>query len=185
MLDRKVAERAFTDYTSEYDLDNTMIRLKAEHTIKVAQIAERIAVSIGMKDDEIDFAWFLGLLHDIGRFEQVRRYGTFSDAKSIDHAELGADLLFRDGLLDNFIKGCEASELSRWISGRWREIAERAIRLHNKLALPEGLDDTMRTYCELLRDADKADIFRVLSEVPYEDRSAGFPKIEDRDGARD
>ena len=31
---------------------------------------------------------------DIGRFEQIRCFGTFNDGMSVDHAELGADILF-------------------------------------------------------------------------------------------
>lgn len=33
------------------------------------------------------------MLHDIGRFEQIRCFGTFNDGMSVDHAELGADIL--------------------------------------------------------------------------------------------
>ena len=37
---------------------------------------------------DVDLAWLLGMLHDVGRFEQLRRYGTFIDADSTDHAQL-------------------------------------------------------------------------------------------------
>ena len=52
-----------------------------------------------------------------------------------------------------------------------RRIAETAIRLHNKLTLPKGLDEKTLLYCRILRDADKADIFRVLTEPPYDERN--------------
>ena len=42
----------------------------------------------------MDIAWLTGLLHDVGRFEQQRVYGTFTDADSIDHAKYGARILF-------------------------------------------------------------------------------------------
>ena len=32
--------------------------------------------------------------------EQIKRYGTFIDRESVDHAELGADILFNDRLID-------------------------------------------------------------------------------------
>ena len=35
----------------------------------------------------------IGLLHDIGRFEQVKVYDTFSDIDSIDHADYGVEIL--------------------------------------------------------------------------------------------
>ena len=43
---------------------------------------------------KISLALKAGLLHDVGRFEQQRVYGTFTDADSIDHAKYGARILF-------------------------------------------------------------------------------------------
>ena len=162
MIDKQRAEKAFHAYTSQYDAGNSMIRHKVEHTLRVAENCERIAESLSMGREEVSFAWFLGLLHDIGRFEQVRRYGTFIDSVSVDHAEFGADLLFHENLIESFpAESLSESELRG---------LETAIRLHNKLALPEVLDDTARRFCEIIRDADKADIFRVVAELPFEER---------------
>lgn len=162
MIDRKRAEAAFYAYTSQYDLENVMICHKVEHTLRVAGNCERIAKSLGMDGENMNFAWFLGLLHDIGRFEQVRRYGTFIDSVSVDHAEFGADLLFKEKLIDEFpVEGVPAEDLC---------LLETAIRLHNKLTLPENQDAHTRRFCDLIRDADKADIFRVVSELPFEQR---------------
>lgn len=162
MFDREAAASAFRAYTAGYDPENTMIRLKIEHTFRVAELCGRIAGSLGMTGARLDLAWFLGLLHDTGRFEQVRRYGTFFDAKSVDHAEFGADLLFREGLIERF----PADGLPEG----WRGLSETAIRLHNKLTLPEDLDPETKVFAEILRDADKVDIFRVVSEIPLEER---------------
>ena len=162
MIDRKRAGEVFHTYTSQYDLDYILILHKVEHTLRVAGNCERIAASLDMNGDSVAFAWFLGLLHDIGRFEQVRRYGTFIDSVSVDHAEFGADLLFREKLIDSFpIEN---------LSEEWRKLLETAIRLHNKLALPGELDERTRRFCDLIRDADKVDIFRVISELPFEKR---------------
>lgn len=60
----------------------------------MAVLCEKIADSLGMAEDERDLAWFTGLLHDVGRFEQLRNYGTFIDAESIDHAMYGAQNSF-------------------------------------------------------------------------------------------
>ena len=49
-------------------------------------------------------------------------------------------------------------------------MAEPVIRLHNKLNLPESLDARTRRFAEILRDADKTDIFRVIASIPFEDR---------------
>ena len=171
-MNRERALRAFNDYVEGYDLADISVSLKVAHSYRVAHLAERIAVSVLPQQPNCsDFAWLLGLLHDIGRFEQVTRYGTFKDALSVDHAELGADILFRDGLFDTFISREESHEM--------RAIAEAAIRLHNKLKIPDDLDFQTRTYAKILRDADKVDIFRVLTEPPYDERNFAGLTVRD------
>lgn len=162
MFDREKARDVFLRYASQYDTQNILIRQKIEHTLRVAELSDRYAKALGMCATDTDFAWLLGLLHDIGRFEQVQRYGTFLDARSVDHAELSADILFPGGLMEQFPQ--------EGLPENWRGIAETVIRQHNKLKLPEKLDGRTRYFAELLRDADKTDIFRVLADIPLEDR---------------
>ena len=162
MFDKKLATDVFRGYAEQYDTTNILIQHKVVHTFRVAELSERFARAEGMESDDIDFAWFLGLLHDIGRFEQARRYGTFIDSQSVDHAELSGDILFAEGLIEHFpVAG---------LAGDWRLTAETAIRQHNKLSLPETLDPRTRSFSEILRDADKTDIFRVIASIPFEDR---------------
>ncbi|MBQ7195863.1 MAG: HD domain-containing protein [Synergistaceae bacterium] len=156
-MDRKKALDSFRNYVAAYDTKNAGVSLKIAHTYRVAEIADSIARSVA--GVEADLAWLLGLLHDIGRFEQITRYGTFKDAFSVDHAELGADILFRDGLIKNFP-----------VLDSKKELVETAIRLHNKLTVPNKLDNETKMYSNILRDADKVDIFRVLTEPPYNER---------------
>ena len=88
MIDRKQALQVFKDYTANYDENNINIALKIAHTYRVAALSERIAKHVfNNNPDSVDISWLLGLLHDIGRFEQVTKYGTFIDADSVDHAE--------------------------------------------------------------------------------------------------
>ena len=78
---------------------------KAFAEYRVAALCERIAKAAGMCAYDVELAWLSGMLHDVGRFEQIKRYNTFSDADSVDHAKFGADLLFKDGLISTFLKG--------------------------------------------------------------------------------
>ena len=96
-IDREKAKKAFNEYAEKYDSSIEKIKLKIEHTFRVSELCEEIALSLKMSKEDIDLAWLTGLLHDIGRFEQVRRYGTFNDAKSIDHGKLGVEILFLEG----------------------------------------------------------------------------------------
>ena len=169
MIDRKRAKEAFLAYTDRYDSSNRMIQHKVDHTFRVADNCEEIALSLDMNQELVDFAFFLGLLHDIGRFEQVKRYGTFVDSVSVDHAEFGADLLFVEGLIRDY----PIEELSQ----DSLNLLETAIRLHNKLNLPKELDLLTKRFCDLIRDADKVDIFRVVSELSFEERIGSSRKL--------
>ena len=147
----------FEKYVAQYDMSDIKIYLKYEHTQKVAEYCKRIAIWLGLCEEDVEIAWKIGILHDIGRFEQVKRYGTFKDALSVNHAQFGADLLFKEGLIQEFEKN----------EGRY-ELIEKAIRYHNCYELPDGLDKRETLFCNIIRDADKVDIFRVNVETGME-----------------
>lgn len=154
-IDRKHIEATFRDYTNHYDSSDPKVRLKVNHTYRVAALADQIEES---EKENTSIGWLTGMLHDIGRFEQLRRFHTFVDRESIDHAEFGADLLFQDGLIRRFTEDDSEDVL-----------LEKAIRLHNKLDLPAELTDRERFYCNVIRDADKIDILKVICETPFDD----------------
>ena len=146
-------KRAFAQYVSAYNAEDPKIKLKIDHSYRVADLAERIASSVTGADPE--FAWRIGLLHDIGRFEQVRRYNTFIDAISVDHGQFGADQLLHEGVLE---------QLGGTYSDEQRRQLELAIRWHSAYRIPEGLTEQERMYCDILRDVDKIDIF-IVNEI--------------------
>jgi HD superfamily phosphodiesterase len=157
-LDREKALKAFDTYVNNYDAKAEKIRLKIEHTYRVCGLCQQIAQSAGFDENDINIAWLTGLLHDVGRFEQLRRYGTFIDAESIDHAEFGADLLFKEGLIRKFIDDNSLDDL-----------LEKAVRYHSAYRLPEDLTDYEKKFANLLRDADKIDILKVNVDFPLEE----------------
>ena len=156
-LDQNKAAEAFRKYTEAYNPADPKIKLKINHTYRVAGICVKIADSI---NEERNLAWLCGLLHDIGRFEQVKRYHTFVDAESIDHAELSHALLFSDGLLEAFATDLSSAE---------KDILEKAVAYHSLYRLPADLTEKELTYCQILRDADKIDIFRVNCDTAPEE----------------
>lgn len=149
--------KAFEAYLSVYDLSDPKIHLKEVHTFWVARNSEIIARSLGLEEADVLLAWKIGMLHDIGRFEQLRIYHTFDDSNSIDHAEFGADLLFSEGLIRNFEEDTEHYELM-----------EKAVRYHNRYRLPKDLTERETMFCQIIRDADKIDIFRANYETGLE-----------------
>lgn len=181
-INRKNVINAFAEYVRNYDPSDEKIKLKIDHTYRVAGLCQRIAESLGLSEPDVDIAWLLGMLHDIGRFEQIRRFGTFNDARSVDHAEFGADLLFKEGLIRKFAEGYyEECELARSGNEEAEQIIknnehhnkdtgllEMAIRQHNKYRVKEDLTERQRMFCDILRDADKVDIFKVNADIPME-----------------
>lgn len=157
-IDRQLAKEAFARYTKEYKDDDSRALLKIKHTYKVADISDRLAREIGLCDHDIDVAWTIGLLHDVGRFEQLRRFGTFKDRISVDHAELAVEILFDEGEIKNYP-----------IDEKDYPIIKKAIQNHNKYRVEKGLDEYTKTFCDIIRDADKLDIFRVDTESTTEE----------------
>lgn len=236
VINRKNVINAFAEYVRNYDPSDEKIKLKIDHTYRVAGLCQRIAESLGLSESDVDIAWLLGMLHDIGRFEQIRRFGTFNDVQSVDHAEFGADLLFKEGLIRKFAegyyeecelarsgdeeagqaysrqKGCQEGKLNsrqgncllaqsdnqsdycqeeRKIKeflvnndattvddkqiiknnehhNKDTGLLEMAIRQHNKYRVKEDLTERQRMFCDILRDADKVDIFKVNADIPME-----------------
>ena len=182
VINRKNVINAFAEYVRNYDPSDEKIKLKIDHTYRVAGMCQRIAESLGLSEPDVDIAWLLGMLHDIGRFGQIRRFGTFNDAQSVDHAEFGADLLFKECLIRKFAEGYyEECELARSGNEEAEQIIknnehhnkdtgllEMAIRQHNKYRVKEGLTERQRMFCDILRDADKVDIFKVNADIPME-----------------
>jgi len=127
-----------------------MMQLKRAHTAMVVRNAEAIAAGEGFDARTRTAALAAALLHDTGRYEQLKRYDTFRDSDSVDHAVFSHDIVCGLGWLDGF---AEANPVLA------------AVLYHNRRDLPEGLDPFTRTIAETVRDADKLDIFRVLETL--------------------
>lgn len=144
-------EEAFKEYVKNYDPEDKQVKLKIYHIERVTNLARKMAEKLNLSEEDIQLAELIGLLHDIGRFEQIRLYHTFVDRKSVNHGELGAKILFEDGLIRNFIETDE-----------FDEIIKKAIINHNRGKIEDGLTKRQLLHSKLVRDADKTDIFYLL-----------------------
>ena len=144
-------EEAFKEYVKNYDPEDKQVKLKIYHIERVTNLARKMAEKLNLSEEDIQLAELIGLLHDIGRFEQIRLYHTFVDRKSVNHGELGAKILFEDGLIRNFIETDE-----------FDEIIKKAIINHNRGKREDGLTKRQLLHSKLVRDADKTDIFYLL-----------------------
>lgn len=155
---RQKALQAFADYVKNYNVEDPKVKLKIDHTYRVAGFCQKIAASLELSREEVDLAWFCGLLHDVGRFEQLRNYDTFIDAQSIDHAIYGAEILFDQGRIRDYVEDCSEDDFIR-----------KVVSCHSAYRIPEEYDERTVLFANILRDADKVDILRVNVETPLEE----------------
>lgn len=145
----------FKDYVNTFRSNNPEDQrnfdLKEEHTRQVCIWILDIGKNLGLSEEDLCIAEVMALFHDIGRFEQYDRYGTYSDLRSEDHALLGVNVLRENGVLDKFEQSI-------------RELILQAISYHNRFDLPKSETEMCLLFTKLLRDADKVDIWRVVTE---------------------
>lgn len=144
----------FENYTNQFFADDPAthenMTLKTAHTRRVCDLIVDIGKSLNLNPEELAVAESAALLHDIGRFEQYRRYGTFSDFKSENHARLGVTIINASGVLDT-------------LGEPTARIILKAVEWHNRFALPEEAEECSLFLSRLLRDADKLDIWHVVT----------------------
>lgn len=173
MINLDHAKKAFDKYVSRYDLSIPHIHLKYVHSYKVMDVMGELC-DMKEKTEEKDLCLLIGLLHDIGRFEQFRLYHSFLDRETVDHAMYSSHVLFEEGLIRKFIE-----------EDTYDTIIKNAIEQHNKYKVEEGFSEEELFYIHMIRDADKLDHFRVkdvekdtvLLGVTYEE--AGKESITD------
>ena len=122
------------------------INYKYYHSFRVMDNMAVIAKSMNLTMCDVKLAKCIGLLHDIGRFEQYKQFQSFDDI-NIDHGDYGEEVL-RKG---NFLKDFD-------ISKEDYEVVYKAIRNHNKYKIEEGLTKRELLFAKMIRDADKLDI---------------------------
>lgn len=151
------AVRIFMQYAYRYDCaHDSKMKLKVVHTLAVADVMKRLTDALQLTEHTAYLAHLCAVFHDIGRFGQLKRYHTFLDHKSVDHAALGCEVLVQENILEE-------------LSEREQKMVLTAIRNHNRFQIEEGLDEETLLLCKLIRDADKCDIFRVFASEDMKD----------------
>lgn len=137
----------FKKHVEDFDFSNNMISRKFYHTLRVAEYAKRIAKSENLNEHDYNLAFICALLHDIGRFEQAKLYNTYDDLKSVDHGNLGYEILLRDNYISEYV----TDDIDK-------QIVLKSVQNHNKLSINPSLNDRELFFTKLIRDADKLDI---------------------------
>lgn len=145
----------FTNYVRAFYTDgadkflDSHVRLKEEHTARVCGQMRFLTDELELSEEDANLAQAAALLHDVGRFEQIQKYRTYVDPKSVNHSLLGVEILKREHVLEDL----EAED---------REILIAAVQWHGAKDLPEDLEGQTALICKLIRDADKLDVLPLL-----------------------
>lgn len=156
MINLQYSKKAFENYLNDYDRKNEKIKLKIVHTYGVMECSKKIAEDMRLPAEDCELAQLIGLLHDIGRFEQLKCYNSFEPG-TMDHAAFGVKILFEERLIRRFVE-----------EDKWDEIIKRAIGHHSDYCLKEITNERELMHAQIIRDADKLDNCRVKLETAIE-----------------
>ena len=158
-------EKWFTSYVMTFKYDNNELQrnidIKKEHTERVTEEIINIGKKLGLNDNELNVLNNCPV-SDIGRFEQYKQYKTFSDNKSENHAELGIKILKKYNVL-----GILDKEIQNLILC--------SIRYHHRPSVPLEETEICLFYSRLIRDGDKLDIWKVVTD--YYHRKNGHRNV--------
>lgn len=121
MIDIAKAKIAFKDFLNEYeDKSDLGFELKIVHTYHVAENAKKIAQELNLSKEDIELAELIGILHDIGRFEELKITKELNSVK-FDYAGHGSKILFEKGMIRKFIE-----------DSQYDNIIKKAIKNHSR-----------------------------------------------------
>jgi HD-GYP domain-containing protein (c-di-GMP phosphodiesterase class II) len=72
-------------FRSEDPVTQQNMDMKEHHSRRVCAEIKEIGKSLDLNQEDLHLAEVIALLHDVGRFVQYARYGTFLDLRSEDH----------------------------------------------------------------------------------------------------
>lgn len=152
LTDIAAHRRLLEDYAAAFcngDQARDNVELKRDHCLRVLDEARAIVDGLDLAPDDAAACLLAALYHDVGRFEQLRQFGTFNDSESMDHGALGARVLGSEPFLDGLPRD------------RRRQV-RAAVAVHNRRFFPRAMEPRSALATRVVRDADKLDIFPVL-----------------------
>ena len=157
----------FDDYVAGFygndEFINANLKLKEEHSRRVCKETSYLAQELDLAGNQKRIADVIAILHDVGRFEQFVKHRTYSDFRSVNHCILGVGVLRLEKVLEQ-------------VDRKSRELIEKAIEYHGLIELPADLEGECLLFSKLIRDADKLDVFYVVTEYyrQYRDNPEEF-----------
>ncbi len=151
MIDIEKAKQELIKHVKQQKIDNPKVENKLAHVLRVAKNSKDLATNLQLSKEQIDLAELIGLLHDIGRFEQ---YKITDKSIKFNHGEAGVALLKKDNYLRKFIK-----------EEKYDDIILTAIYEHNRYQLSKNLTKEQELFSKIIKDADKIDLIYEGAEI--------------------
>lgn len=154
MMDFEVFRQRFDRYVMTFaDQDGKLpvaALCKQKHTHDVCAVMDDLLLhEPGFSAHEAFLFRLCALFHDVSRFEQYQKFGTFRDADSFDHGMRSVELIQSMGLIQE-------------LSPEDTALVTNAIRVHNQFRIPDDFPKVYRNAAMMLRDADKIDILNLI-----------------------
>lgn len=154
MINLEEAKKEFLKYVNQFDVNDERITQKMGHSLRVMENSRKLAQNIGLEEEKINLATLIGLLHDIGRFEQHVMQKKQKDAKFIDHGDLGVEILKKDNYIRKYIH-----------DDKYDTIIFKSIENHSKYKINPQLNKEELFFAKMIRDCDKLDIFYETTDL--------------------
>lgn len=153
MIDIEKAKQELIKHVKEQKIKNEKVNKKLEHILRVAKISKEIAIELNLTTEQTELAELIGLLHDIGRFEQYK----IVDTTKFNHGEAGVEILKKDNYLRNYIE-----------EEKYDTIILTAVYEHNRYELSQNLTKEQELFCKIIKDADKIDLIYEGAEIYWQ-----------------
>ncbi len=142
-------------YVSEFSSENNEIQINIdlvkEHNSRVLENVSELGLSINLEESDLLILQTAAMLHDIGRFKQLVKHNTYADNDESNHIKIGLDVIREHNVLNDL------EEVDRIL-------IEDCVKFHDTSVLPKINDEYSLNLIQLLRDADRIDVLRIVSE---------------------
>lgn len=173
MINIQNAKKELVAHVHKLEIDNPRVQMKIGHIMRVAENCRKIAIDLGLTEEQIQLAELIGLLHDIGRFEQYQIFDKNTETKVLDttkkfdHGEAGVEVLKKDNYIRKYIE-----------ENTYDDIIYTAVYEHNKYELTKGLSKEKDLFSKIVKDADKIDLLYEAVYIYWQD-SERIKKVEE------
>ena len=147
----------FNKYVKKFDMNKGNVKTLYFHSLRMMDLCKDIATNLGIfTEEEIVVCGFIGLFHDIGAFDNNKKYIIFQDD---DCSKKTLEILFEK---DKLMRDITENE-------KYDDVIKVSIYCQSKYGLPKGLNDKLLTFCKIIKDAHSIDEFKIFANYPYMD----------------